>query len=64
MIDPLAPPSTVLIKLGCAIMHADEALSANAHPLDVIAFRTLLEDPAVVEWIQAMNALAFLPVKR
>lgn len=64
MIDPLQPSATTLVKLGSAIIHADEFLSDDGHPYDRVAFEELLRDPDVVEWVAAMNAMAMLPVKR
>jgi len=62
--DPLAPAASLLIKLGSIAVHADEYLSPGGHPLDKVALDGLLRDPEVVAWRKAMDAMAFLPVKR
>lgn len=55
---------TLAVKLGSAIVHADEAMSADGHAADESAFRSILADPEVSAWLAAMNELALLPVKR
>lgn len=60
----LTPSASLLVKLGSCIIHAEEALSPDAHAYDLTAFRQLLNDPEVREWFTAMSGLAFLPVKR
>lgn len=62
--DPLKPSLTTLIKLGSIAAHADEGTSAADHEFDMVAMRGLLADPEVVEWMAAMDAMAFLPKKR
>jgi hypothetical protein len=62
--DPLNPSTGVLVKLGSALRHADEAMSENGHAADEGAFRALLADPEVSTWLSEMDAMAFLPVKR
>jgi hypothetical protein len=68
--DPLKPSATLLIKLGSAFVHAQEAMfemhrgGIAAMQFDEAAFETLAKDPEVVEWMAAMSKMAFLPVKR
>jgi hypothetical protein len=62
--DPLHPPLSLLIKLGSIAVHADEYLSPQGHPFDKVAIDNLLKDYEVQRWIQQMNKLAMLPVKR
>ena len=62
--DPMNPTSSLLAKLGSAIVHADEAMSENGVAEDEGAFRSLLRDPDVSEWIEGMNGMGLLPVKR
>lgn len=62
--DALNPRSEVLIKLGSALVHADEAMSENGVALDEVLFRNLLTEPDVEEWLKAMGDLALLPLKR
>lgn len=64
MTDPLKPDPGLLVKLGSAVVHADEAMSADGHAADEAAFRSILADPEVSDWIAQMNASALLPVKR
>lgn len=58
------PPLSLLVKLGSAIVHADEAMSENGVAEDEGAFRQLLADPEVSTWISEMTESGLLPVKR
>lgn len=60
----LHPSPKVLVKLGSIIVHVEELLSPDAHQFDLNAFRQLMEDSEVVEWLKGMDALALLPKKR
>ena len=60
--DPLKPSVSLLSKLGSIVVHADEATSAGRHEFDIVAIKSLLDDPEVKEWITAMGV--FMPVKR
>lgn len=62
MADPLKPDVTLLIKLGSIIVHTEELWSPGGHEFDKIAAETLLKDPEIRDWIEAMGA--FLPLKR
>lgn len=62
--DPLAPPASVLIKLGSIARHSEESRGPNGHFLDGTAIDSLLQDPEVVEWMEAADEPALLPVKR
>ncbi len=64
MTDPLKPTTTLLIKLGSIIVHQDEMMSSKGHYFDKDALETVRNDPEVVDWFKAMDAMAFLPVKR
>ena len=64
MADPMFPSAGLLCKLGSALAHADEAMSENGVALDEQTFRGLLADPEVQMWINAMNGMGLLPVKR
>jgi len=63
-VNPLEPSLSLIVKLGSIVVHADEATSPGAHELDVRAIRAGLADEEVSEWLDKMNALALLPVKR
>lgn len=56
--------ASLLIKLGSLIVHAEEFMSKDGHPLDKAAFDSVRGDPEVVAWFNYMNGMAFLPVKR
>ena len=58
------PGSSLLMKLGSAIVHADEALGPVDSPLDISLFRSLLKDKEVSRWLADMTALGLLPTKR
>lgn len=62
--NPLKPSIRLLVKLGSAVVHADEYFSTGRHEFDLIAFQQHLADPEVKEWIAVMTKSAFLPVKR
>lgn len=62
--DVLKPSASLLIKIGSAVIHAEEFLSPTGHPFDKNVFDGLLRDPEVAEWIKAMDELALLPKKR
>lgn len=62
--NALTPSPALLAKLGSIIVHADEAASVHGHEFDRVAFRALLADPEVREWIEHMETLAMVPVKR
>lgn len=64
MSDPLRPELPVLVMLGSALVHAEEYLSPRGHPLDRDAFHALMARAEVRDWIDAMNVLALLPLKR
>ena len=62
--NPLDPGARVLCKVGSIVVHMDEATDLGGHAFDVQAFRTLLADPEVVAWLDAMRAIGMIPVKR
>ena len=62
--EALAPGAGILVKLGSVMVHAEELLSPDGHAFDRAALETLLADPELVEWREAMDAGAFLPVLR
>lgn len=64
MADPLNPNAGLLCKLGSIIVHADEAASPGGHAFDVDTIRALVKDPEVVAWLDDMDGMALLPVKR
>jgi len=62
--DPLRPSPTLLIKLGSALIHAEEMIETkmkNAE-FDIPAFKTVADDPEVKTWVKEMGAM--LPLKR
>lgn len=65
MNDPLKPSLALLVKLGSIVIHMDELLHpVKGHVFDKYALDSLASDPDVQEWIQQMNKMAMLPVKR
>ncbi len=62
--DPLKPSATLLIKLGSAMIHAEEMIETKFKNLDfdLPAFKTVTEDTEVVAWVKEMGP--FLPLKR
>lgn len=64
MNNPFNPNAILLVKLGSALVHADEFMSPGGHPLDKTTFDGLMQDAEVQEWIADMTKLALLPVKR
>ncbi len=64
MNDPLKPSTGLLIKLGSVIVHQEEMMSKKGHHFDKAALNTVRNDPEVVEWLDAMTKMSFLPVKR
>lgn len=62
--SPLAPSASVLIKLGSALVHAEELLSPGGHVADKQAFDSLMQDRELREWMDAMDRATFLPVRR
>lgn len=58
------PGTTLLMKLGSIVVHAEEAISLKGHTWDVEAIKPLLADPEVKAWLEEMDGLAMLPVKR
>ena len=60
----LRPTPALLSKLGSIVVHVDEMLSPEGHVFDRAALDLLLRDPEVVAWLEQMNAMAMVPVKR
>ena len=58
------PSPQLLIKLGSIIVHYQELNSSDGHYLDRAALDTLLSDEEVIEWMEGMDKLAFLPKMR
>lgn len=63
-LDPLKPSLVVLVKLGSAVVHAKEAMSIDARPVDKQEFNELFKEPDLAKWINDMTAMALLPVMR
>lgn len=61
---PLNPTPALLCKLGSILVHFEELHSPDGHAYDKTALDQLLADPEVAEWLEAMSASGFLPVKR
>ena len=63
-LNPLKPSATLLVKLGSIIVHHQEWVSHKGHNFDKISIDSLIDDKEVSEWLNAMNELALLPLKR
>lgn len=62
--NPLSPSAGLLAKLGSIAAHAEEMLSPLGHGFDKIALESVMADPEVIEWMDAMRKMALLPVRR
>lgn len=62
--DPLRPSAALLSAIGSALVHADEYLSEEGHPVDLEAFRSAMRNTGVRDWLAEMTAMAMLPVRR
>ena len=62
--DPLKPDAALLVKLGSFLVHTEEFFGDDSHPYDRAVLESILADPGLQAWIQAMTELALLPVKR
>lgn len=60
----LKPSAALLVKLGSIAVHVEEMLSPSGHAFDLSVLQIAFKDPEIVEWIEEMNKLALLPVKR
>jgi hypothetical protein len=58
----------LLAKLGSLAVHIEEVLEetglGGAHPFDVAAIKTCLDDPELKKWIAEMSAAGLVPQKR
>lgn len=64
MPNPLNPNAALLVKLGSIAVHTKEMLSPTGHGFDRISTQQLLDDPEIVEWVEAMDKMALLPKMR
>lgn len=62
--DALKPELTTLVKLGSLIVHYQEWTSPYGHPSDESAIRNLENDPQVIAWLEQMQKMTFIPLKR
>lgn len=63
--SPLQPSPALLCKMGSIVGHADEYhRGPDPHPLDLSALIAVLADPEVQAWMDAMRAMAMVPVPR
>jgi hypothetical protein len=60
----LLPNPALLAKLGSIAVHADELTSKDGHEFGAAALRSLLSDPEIVSWLDAMAQFALVPRKR
>lgn len=64
MSDLSKPSLQLLCKLASIVVHLDEYLSEDGHPLDLDAAKSVLADPTVKAWIEEMSAASLAPHKR
>ena len=64
MPNMLQPSAALLVKIGSALVHFDEATGPGGHEVDLHTARQLLADPEVKDWIDTMTKAAMLPLKR
>lgn len=64
MIDTYAPPIALLVKLGSIAVYAGEYVGGDGHDFDLQAIKALVADREVRAWLAAMDAAAFLPIRR
>lgn len=62
--NPLEPSASLLVKLGSIAVHVEEMLSLDGHEFDRVALGSLLRDKELRDWIEAMDDMALMPVKR
>jgi hypothetical protein len=62
--NPFQPSASLLSKLGSIAVHAEEMTSPTGHGFDKLALDSVLSDPEVQDWLEAMRKLAMLPVTR
>lgn len=60
---PMALRLSLAVKLGSALVHADELLGPRAHDFDRQALAALLADQEVKAWLASFDS-GLLPVKR
>lgn len=54
----LIPTTTLLTKLGSAIVHAEEMIGKDAHDFDIETFLSLVDDSEVKAWMEEMDDAA------
>lgn len=57
------PTISLASKLGSIVVHVEEGIGPGAHPFDLVALDSLVNDPEVQWWLASLPA-ALLPVKR
>ena len=62
--DPFRPDLKLLVKIGSALVHADEFMGPKGHELDKTAYDDLMRDAEVKTWLSDLTAKGYLPVKR
>lgn len=56
-----APALSVVVKLASIAVHAEEATSPRGHAFDLIALRSLLNDPEVTTLLAEMDRDGLIP---
>lgn len=64
IVQKIAMPMPLRIKLGSLVVHCEELLSPSGHEYDKHAINTLLQDPDVRAFMEETAKMGVLPVKR
>jgi len=57
-------PFSLVLKLACIAVHAEELMSSDGRHADRYAIQGLLADPEVVAFLKHDEMQMFLPLKR
>ena len=60
----LNPSPALLAKLGSIIIHVEEGRAAGGHAFDWHTVDVLCADPEVRGWLDGMEAMAMVPLRR
>jgi len=63
-VNPLKPSLALLVKIGSAVVHADEFMGPTGHPLDKTAFDDLMRNAELQTWLSDLTEKGYLPVRR
>jgi hypothetical protein len=61
---PLAPTKSLLVKLGSIVVHTSAMVADHGDDDDGLTLAIMIRDSEVQAWLDGMQRLALLPVKR